>query len=152
MSRRRAGWLAPLLLAVATSACAPAGAAYRVSGLHVTSPASDVEVRLPLTITWADDQPQAGYLVFIDRAPVGVGGGVDDLVDTACRRTRGCPDAGFFVTHGIFQATTQSATITAWPATRGSTTHRVVVVRVDAQGHRVGEAFASLELLTPKAS
>ena len=138
---------AALILAVlAVSSCAGV-AELRGDQISITSPRELASVTLPLTVEWkAPDVPDGatGYAVFVDNLPMEPGHGVRSLVDQACRLRRGCPDAAYLRTIGVYLTSDTKVVIPTLKTLGGlgsrvdQPAHQVTVVLVDKDGNRVG--------------
>lgn len=154
MTRRRADRVViALVLLTSLSACAGLSD-LRADQLTITSPSPLSTVQLPVTVEWhAHDLPSSvnQFAVFVDRGPMSPGADVRSLVDDGCRRRRGCPDAPYLRTLGIYLTSDQHLALPSLPSLGGLSAqtsqpvHHVVVVGLDQQGRRVGEFSATSE-------
>jgi hypothetical protein len=144
---------AALVIAIlALSSCAGVGE-LRGDQMTITSPRELAPVTLPLTVEWkARDLPSeaTGYAVFVDSVPMAPGHGVRSVVDQACRLRRGCPDAAYLRTIGIYLTSDEKVVIPTLKTAGGigsradRPAHQVTVVLVDEDGTRVG-GYASTQ-------
>ena len=111
-------------------------------------------MQLPVTVEWRvshlpGDVTQ--FAVFVDRGPMSPGDDVRALVDDECRRRKGCPDATYLRTRGIYVTSDRQISLPALPTLGGLSAetplpaHRVVVVALDEHGRRVGEFSATAQ-------
>lgn len=153
--------LAGALLAPLLSACASDHIALRAdTSIRIQAPRELERVRLPVTIDWASggaaperDLSGAGpfYAVFVDRPPIRAGTSLRSIIDDDCRKQAGCPDLSWYAERFVFVTGDAKLTLATVPADATGTrtgadhTHRVSVVRVNANGVRLNEAAASVE-------
>lgn len=101
-----------LTAALALTGCQTAGMQFtRETALTITSPGLREEVALPVAIQWEPDADLASeleaaagelyYAVFVDRAPLGAGRDIADVVNSNCDRTGGCTDPESLADRGI---------------------------------------------------
>jgi hypothetical protein len=151
-TRVRRGWiLACALIVLATTAgCAPhlSQLSFRVDKrLHFTAPKDRALVQAPVTLAWTMRDFSGTFAVFVDRDPIKPGQTLKAVgkSDSACRLDPRCPDANYLALRGVY--TTAKTTITlprvAELTDTGDDTqlHDVIIVLLDANGHRVGESF-----------
>jgi hypothetical protein len=149
------------LVSLLLTGCARDHIALRAdTSIHINAPRELDRVRLPVTINWAakgasvaKDLTSAGpfYAVFVDRPPIRAGTSLRSLIDDDCRKQPGCPDLSWFAERFVFVTGDLNLTLPTVPADATGTrtgadhTHRVSIVRVDANGVRLNEAVASVE-------
>ena len=154
-------------LSVVLSGCIPQGLAFRADErLTIISPEDRSTVTLPVTIDWdirdfrivepdaeAEPVPDAGYFaVFIDRAPMPPGEHLRWIArkDNSCRPADGCPDEEYLNARGIYTTSETELTLEQLPRnTRDDDDrerHRIVIVLLDAAGHRIGESAFEIAL------
>jgi hypothetical protein len=118
--------------------------------VEIVQPANEAEVRLPVRLRWtAKLERGAGggpfFAVFVDRAPVAPGQSLRVLADDSCNRTAGCPDADYFRDRFVYITDERSLLLDTVPQRTGQRTgaehrHEAIIVLVDAEGRRIGEA------------
>lgn len=167
MLRWRRGIAFTLLLgAVASSACAAEGLAFRTdTRVEITAPEDRAEVTLPLTMSWTvrdfkivkpgqevGQTQDVGYFgVFVDAAPQPPGEPVSWVArdDTGCRPADGCPDKEYLAVRGIYETTKTSMTLDQLPQPVGEPTtrerHTITIVLLDPAGRRIGESAFSVD-------
>lgn len=156
-------------MAVGLAACAlPDVSAmnFRVDDrLHFQQPRNRATVRLPLDLRWSmrdftitapgstPTRQNAGYFaVFLDRQPIRPGQTMRAIAggDEFCLHTPGCPDASYLAQRQVYVSTRTSLRLTQVNPFSGHDAaermHRIIVVVVDAAGHRIGESSWELDL------
>lgn len=155
VARRQATLVTGLALLV--SSCSSGLAFRQDKRLEITSPPSQSQVTLPVTVSWTvegfritgpdgSSDPATGYFgVFVDRAPVPPGKTVSWIArgDGRCRRTPGCPDPTYLADHHVYTTEETSITFEQLPdqgAYQGHELHDVSIVLLDGSGRRIGES------------
>ena len=151
--------LASVALLAALAGCGTDGLAFREdTRLDIVEPADRARVALPVTLRWETDGlrlgdpdgPQA-FAVFVDREPVRPGRSLRDVGDDECKKTPGCPDPTYLRERHVHVTTETSLVLEAVPDLRSSTRtgasdrHEAVIVLLDAEGRRMGEAAYAAE-------
>lgn len=114
--------------------------------IEIIEPGDRAEVSAPITVRWTDRSPREGarYVVLVDRSPMPPGESVAwfGRVDDSCVEAQGCPDELWLTRRGIIVTDETEASITIVPHRRSSDRgpHELTVIRIDADGHRDGEA------------
>jgi hypothetical protein len=154
MTRRRAHRVVTaFVLLAALPACTGLGD-LRADQLSITAPSSLSTVQVPVTVEWQTQHLPSSvtqYAVFVDRGPMSPGADVRSLVDDGCRRRRGCPDAPYLRTLGIYLTPDLHVSLPSLPTLGGLSAqtaqpvHHVIVVGLDHEGRRVGEFSATSE-------
>lgn len=143
-----------LAAALAMTGCAGAPRAL-VADQHVriTSPAPLDVVSAPFTVRWTSTHPSdRSFAVFVDLQPVPPGHQLRDLADDQCKRIRGCPDAGYLASRGVFVTDRPEVEVPTLPDLRGTgarvrhPAHTVTIVTLDGTGRRTGEGSWQLEV------
>lgn len=118
----------------------------------ILSPSSLSTVSVPFDIQWKPSGlAPVKYGVFIDTAPMAPGHGVADMVDSMCKLTPGCPDASYLAGRGVYLtsathlAIDQLNPVGGTDGRRSHPVHTVTIVRMDGNGHRLGEASWTVE-------
>jgi hypothetical protein len=122
--------------------------------MRVVTPAQGASVSLPLRVNWVVGRTAGNatrFAVFVDRSPMPPGHDLAWLArgDESCRRSSSCPDETWLNNHGVYTTSSSATTVRAVPSSvlgdrkRADGGHRVVVVRVDSAGRRVGEQVAA---------
>lgn len=112
MRRQQLGILLAVM-AMSSAACQTNGMQWQRSDmLRVTSPSVREVVTLPVALRWEpdgalaqliEDQPgQILYGIFVDRAPIGTGSDLGEVVNRNCGRPDGCMDAESLADRGIY--------------------------------------------------
>jgi hypothetical protein len=155
-----------LALVVVAAGCSTEGMAFRVDeSVDIVSPAARSTVKLPVNITWRDEEPPAAprvavgdpaaeyYAAFIDRSPMRPGTSVVDLLDEldldldreTCIHKPGCPDPTSLRDLGVVLTDKPEVGLDFLPdlrpTSRGTSKdpHEVTIVRMRGD-ERVGEA------------
>ena len=147
-------------LSLILAACDVSNYAFRVDeSLQIVAPDARTTVELPVTIRWVDDaapdearvdpdDPDAGYYaVFLDRAPLGPGKILADVVKDPelCRQDPDCPSEAMLRDRGVILTADTEVTVEFLPDRRPSRRatakdpHEVTIVRMRGN-ERVGEA------------
>ena len=151
MSRRAVAFV---LVAVSMlAACGSDGqlAFRRDDRVEIVQPKDEQEVRLPVRLRWKADldrrvNGERYFAVFVDRPPVAPGQSLSTLADESCERTPGCPDREYLEDRYVFvtDKTALDLDVVPQPASSQRTgakdRHEAVIVLVDGEGRRVGEA------------
>lgn len=152
---RRRGPLLLLCIAGVLTACGTSGLGFKDSTqLRDLRPTGFASVETPLRMSWSADPLPAGhkYLVLVDQEPMAPGESIDDLVDDACKATRGCPDKNYLDAHYMHETTKNHVTIPGLPSAGSydaddlSQLHRVAIVVLDRANRRVGEQIWTSDL------
>ena len=133
--------------------------------LHFVSPPSRTLVVNPVTVQWRIsgfqvESPGAGparsdagyFAVFVDQAPIKPGQTMRVVAsrDQQCLHQAGCPGADYLAQRQIYLTTSDRITLGQIPSLAGDQDavqlHSVVVVLMDASGHRIGESAWELDL------
>ncbi|HEX2038215.1 MAG TPA: hypothetical protein VHF47_00620 [Acidimicrobiales bacterium] len=159
--RRRAGVPAVALAVVLLfGGCGLGGGmAFREdTRLSILEPADRATVPLPVTLRWTTEDIDLGspggpqrFAVFVDRAPLRPGQHLRALGDDDCERVPGCPDEAYLRERYVYLTTESSLVLESVPDQRSSNRtgaedrHEAVIVLLDAEGRRMGEAAWSAE-------
>ena len=151
--------VALVALAALAASCSPRGLAFREDDtVTVLAPRDRSTVSLPLTIRWRSIDPRATFAVLVDRAPMPPGEHLSYLArkDKSCVRTPGCPDRAWFEARHIYRTTGTAVTLDHLPDTRPreradrKERHEAVIVLLDEQDRRVGEAAFFVEFFVTR--
>lgn len=157
--RAMGGALALFLVAVGAYAAAPNGPrAFRVDdSLRIVSPAPLAKVSTPFTVSW--EGPPGEYAVFVDAAPVPVGGSIRDLGGEDCQEDKACRvRPAQLSTLGVFVTTDQKLeipnliTLSKLGSTQEFPVHRLTIVPLGQNQDRQGTASWTLEFHAEKQS
>jgi hypothetical protein len=153
---RRLAAVIVLATAAVASGCRASGfQLVRTTDLRFTSPPPNSAVSAPVTVSWASS-PQlrfgepggpVRYGVFVDRAPMAPGGGLRGLFrhNTLCSNPS-CLSLEFLEENSVYLTTADSVTITNLLPRHGGGLHSILLVLIDASGHRIGESSFTLWL------
>lgn len=125
------------ILLVLTTSCSD-GLLFRIDErLAIVTPDDRATVRLPVTVRWRFDSPDAvRYAVFVDQAPMPPGKTVEHLEDDAVRATL-TDDTSF-----VLETVNPRENVSDAERDR----HEIVVVLLDDDGRRIGETAAYVEI------
>jgi hypothetical protein len=152
--------LAVAVLAILATGCRSEDVALRDDDrIRIQRPTEMQRVELPVTIRWTADGvrerptltgPGPFFAVFVDRAPVPAGTGIDTLVDDDCEGRPDCPDLAWFAERDIYVTGEKEVTIERVPDAAGQRTgadgsHHATVVLIDGAGVRQGEIVDTVE-------
>lgn len=144
-------------MALLGSGCAVNGLSFvEDERVHDLRPRSGETVQLPFELTWSVRDFDGRFGVFVDRAPMKPGRGLDSLVpeDDPCRSDPACPDAKWFADRGVFVVDQPRLPFEVLPDRRknhrSKDRHEVVIVLLDREGRRVGEATFVTELIVER--
>jgi hypothetical protein len=130
----------------------------KTNAIEITSPSELRRVDVPFSLRWTDDRASSagGYAVFVDSPPIAPGKRLDSLAadDDLCETTPGCPDKVWYQTRYVYPTNRRQAKIPAMPFVSRQTseardakdTYRVTVVRLDGEGRRLGEDYATVDI------
>ncbi|HVF74487.1 MAG TPA: hypothetical protein VM938_05515 [Acidimicrobiales bacterium] len=146
MSRVR--WSAALLACAWLTACSTSNLDFVADNrVKFLEPAHEAAVTLPVEISWEAEDFDGMFGVFVDRAPIRPGQDLRSLVphdDELCRRRPDCPDAAWLATKRVYVTESTSVRIEELAdrraGNRQADRHEVVIVLLDHEGRRVGEA------------
>lgn len=119
--------------------------------VEILQPKDEQEVRLPVRLRWKADlggRADGGryFAVFVDRQPVAPGQSLATLADESCDRTPGCPDREYLEDRYVFVTDKTALDLDVVPQPSSSQRtgardrHEAVIVLIDGEGRRVGEA------------
>jgi len=133
--------------------------------LHFLSPPSRALVVNPVTVHWrmsafraekpgsGSTSGDAGYFaVFVDQAPIRPGETMRAVAsrDEQCLHQAGCPGPDYLAQRQIYLTSSDQVTLGQIPSLAGDRDavqlHSVVIVLMDATGHRIGESAWELDL------
>jgi hypothetical protein len=160
VSRGRGGrsrrLVAVLVLAALVTGCRASGfELVRTTEVRFISPHPNSAVSAPVTVSWAASpglrfgQPggPVRYGVFVDRAPMAPGGSLRGLFrhHTLCSDPS-CLSLAFLEENGVYLTSADSVTITNLIPKHGGGLHSIMLVLINASGHRIGESSYTLWL------
>lgn len=134
-----------VVVSLTASACGVSGLGFMNDHrIDIVEPRDRESVTLPVRIDWEVDGFAGRFGVLVDRAPPRPGRTLESLLqnDTDCRAAEGCPDVDRLASSYIFTTSDTELLLEQVPKHRGKgrELHDAVIVLLDDQGRRDGEA------------
>jgi hypothetical protein len=121
--------------------------------VRIVQPRDFSTQRLPVVLRWEKVGPHRHsaflFALFVDRAPMAPGKDLGSLAehDMVCRTTPGCPDQGWFNTHGVYLTSGNSYELDEladFGSRHAKDTHEATIVLLDSGGRRHSESAFSV--------
>ena len=145
------------VMALLASGCAARGLSFvQDERVHDLRPRAGETVALPFDLTWSVRDFDGRFAVFFDTHPMKSGKGLLSLVpdDDPCRNEPGCPTPTWLQEHGVFLTDEPRLHVEVLPDRRNNNRskdrHEVVIVLLDREGRRAGEAAFVTELIVDR--
>jgi hypothetical protein len=138
-------------VAAAIASCSTHGLQFdKDHRVTIQQPKDRSSVTLPMTLRWRTELPEGTtYAVFVNRAPIGPGETLRDLVDKndfLCKMNPQCPDERWLSLREVYLTTRTSLELTSITYLQGEVTgrgnkqHEATIVALNGKGVRPTEA------------